>query len=683
MRRPLFLIFLLLVAQTFPAFASSLTLTLPVPETMSALLAEEDTDHDQRITVEDTGDRRFTLHPAGDAEPVEITGPYHLANLLQELALARDRDEAATTLHLARVFEPPANRISRTIRERFWDALTRRIDVENLAHVLPDEKFPPADGRHFLYVPSDDRRSWEYFSAEARIRPVLSPTGVPVTVEVVPLDVSALRAPDGAREFLSRLEHRHGLLSLALETNGGGDIRGVPYVVPGGRFNEMYGWDSYFETLGLLEDGRIDLARAMVDNFVYEIRHYGKILNANRTYYLTRSQPPFLIAMARAVYAHLPCTEANRDWLRRALLAAIEEYRTVWTAEPRLTPTGLSRYRGQGVGVPPEVEEGHFRPIFRPYAERRGVTPEEVEELYRQGLLSAAEQAALDAFFVHDRAVRESGHDTTYRWYTGTDRCADFVTVDLNSLLYRIELEIARTLRDVFGGSVEFPDGTSTDSATWFALAARRRDLIRKYLWDPDEEMFFDYDLANARRHRYFSATAFYPLWSCPSEEDDYRILAPAEVRRLVANLLAKLEEVGGIAASAEVSRRAAGADLPPRQWDWPYGWAPHQMLAWQGLADHGFEDDVVRLVYRWLYTIARNAADYNGLVPEKFDVVKRSHAVFAEYGNVGTDFSYITREGFGWMNASFQVGLAWIEEFDPALRNSLNELVPPEEIFR
>ena len=102
-------------------------------------------------------------------------------------------------------------------------------------------------------------------------------------------------------------------------------------------------------------------------------------------------------------------------------------------------------------------------------------------------------------------------------------------------------------------------------------------------------------------------------------------------------------------------------------------------MLIWQGLLNYGFTEDAQRLIYRWLYTITRNAVDYNGTIPEKFDVVKRSHQVFAEYGNVGTEFEYITREGFGWMNASYQVGLSLL---DPALKLELAQLSPPERLF-
>jgi alpha,alpha-trehalase len=105
---------------------------------------------------------------------------------------------------------------------------------------------------------------------------------------------------------------------------------------------------------------------------------------------------------------------------------------------------------------------------------------------------------------------------------------------------------------------------------------------------------------------------------------------------------------------------------------------APHQMIAWVGLKNYGLKEPAQRLIYKWLFMITKNAADYNGTVPEKFDVLKMSHEVFAEYGNVGTDFAYITREGFGWMNASYQVGLA---ELNPELRKQLENLVPPERL--
>lgn len=146
--------------------------------------------------------------------------------------------------------------------------------------------------------------------------------------------------------------------------------------VPGARFNELYNWDSYFMALGLLVDGQVSLAKGMVDHFVFEIRHYNKILNGNRSYvsstsnlravllltrflqYLCRSQPPFLTDMALQIYNQLPRTDmnANNAWLKRAIQAAVKEYHTVWMSRPRFDPeTGLSRFRPGGLGIPVRI----------------------------------------------------------------------------------------------------------------------------------------------------------------------------------------------------------------------------------------------------------------------------------------------------------------------------------------
>ena len=141
----------------------------------------------------------------------------------------------------------------------------------------------------------------------------------------------------------------------------------MPYVVPGGRFNELYCWDSYFIVLGLLQDGRTDLARGMADNLLYEVRYYGKIPNANRTYYLTRSQPPFLTSIIRAVYES---GAADKNWLASALKTAMAEYQNVWLGKDRLVKIGpyeLSRYYDSGSGPCPEVEPGHYDEQIQPW----------------------------------------------------------------------------------------------------------------------------------------------------------------------------------------------------------------------------------------------------------------------------------------------------------------------------
>ncbi|HEU5395895.1 MAG TPA: trehalase family glycosidase, partial [Verrucomicrobiae bacterium] len=481
-------------------------------------------------------------------------------------------------------------------------------------------------------------------------------------------------------DFVRNLDGRHGLLSLALETNADGTIAGVPYVVPGGRFNELYCWDSYFITLGLLHDGRNDLARGMADNLMYEANHYGKIPNANRTYYLTRSQPPFLTSIIRAVYQ---TGTVNQAWLTNALKTAIAEYENVWMSPERTVRVGthsLNRYWAAGEGPCPEVEPGHYDQKIAPWlaeanAARTGppLTPYRFlnEFLYcGQDSELTVDEMTLSQFFKNDRALRESGHDTTHRF---DDRTTDFVSVDLNSLLYRYEMDFAEILQTQFGGALPVLGREFGDATYWRQRAARRKAAMMDLLWDPGRGFFFDYDFVNHRRSDYISATGLYPLWAKLLDRDD-----PAEMedaRRVAAFARAKLEQRFGLAASAAESVAAARTH-DARQWDYPYGWAPHQMLAWQGFRNYGFKAEADRLAYRWLYTIAKNAHDYNGVIPEKYNVVTGSHDVFVEYGNVGTKFDYIAPEGFGWMNASFQVGPDYLT---PASRADLAALKPPK----
>ena len=628
-----------------------------VQDNIQRLIQDEDTDGDKKITVDDhfaagnRGDKKFKLIDEGNRQ-YEVIGTYYLSNLLQELKLSEQKGKVVAQLSQERIFENPVHRISRCIRELYWNGLTRRIDEENIVPLFADSKTTTIDGFRYIYVPHEDDIAYQYFSKVANTHPELKIKVVRLPKVITP-------------EWVKGRDGYHGLLSLALKRTSDGDWHGVPFVVPGGRFNEMYGWDSYFEALGLLQDERVDLAKAMVDNFVYEITYYGKILNANRSYYLTRSQPPFLTSMALAVYKHLPQNRASKEWLKKVLQAAIKEYRTVWMAQKRLTETGLSRYCGEGTGVPPEVEPGHFDAVFKTYAIKHNIDPHKFEQAYRQGKMEVPE---LDEYFTHDRAMRESGHDTTYRW---ENRCADFVTVGLNCLLYKFEMDIAETIENEFGGSLKLEDGTIEKSAAWYKQAKKRKKLMNKYLWDAEQGLFLDYDLVNKRRKLYVTPVVFYPLWAELATEE--------QAKSILDNALSRLEMPGGLAGSTQEARGELSESRPARQWDYPYGWAPHQMLTWQGLIDYGFEDVAQRLIYRWLYTITINTRNYNGTIPEKFNVVTRSHSVFAEYGNVGTKFAYITREGFGWMNASYQVGLDFLR---PGLRRKLEQLIPPEWVF-
>jgi alpha,alpha-trehalase len=614
---------------------------LDIEKTLAALLAQEDTDGDKKITKEDAGPKKFTIASHG-GQTYEVKGTYHLSNLLQELALEKKAGKTIAEIPLAKIDEAPTDRISRMIRDYFWNDLTRSIDKEGLSTILGDEKSTVDKQR--LYVPCTDKEGRKYFSEIARLHPEME-------LVVLPKKITP--------KYVLSINDKPGILSLKIK-NGSG----VPFVVPGGRFNEMYGWDSYFEGVGLLLDDRLDLAKAMVDNFCYQIEHYGKILNANRTYYLTRTQPPFLSSFIREVFETVKTQDLS--WLQETLETAIKEYETVWMVDgKRLTQTGLNRYFAEGIGVPPETEAGHFEKVLLKFAQKHGLSLEEFEQKYSQRQLVDEE---LDLYFRHDRSLRESGHDTSWRL---DDCCADLNCVDLNALLYKYEKDFAYLIKAYFNNKFKTSKGRYYHSDYWTEKAATRKMLMNKYMWNEDAGCFFDYNLKTDKQTGFESATNFYPLWSgmCTAEQ------AEKMKNCLMMHYLAK----GGILATSAASVSNIAKDQPQRQWDYPNGWAPHQMLIWRGLVRYGFLDEAQQCVYRWLWMITRNAVDYNGTIPEKYDVVACTHKVYAEYGNVGTEFDYITTSGFGWMNASYQLGLSMLSA---DLRNQLNQLTDPDKIF-
>lgn len=559
-----------------------------------------------------------------------------LSNLLQELSLAKEYGRKQIILDEARLNENPVNRLSRLIKDHFWEGLTRRIDASSIEIAARDPKDWTDDPRPRIYIPRGAPEQHAYYTKVALDRPELRLDVLYLPEKITP-------------EIVRDMNSKPGLLAVDMEEvvdpkTGEKTLRGRPFVVPGGRFNELYGWDSYMESLGLLVNDKVDLAKSMVQNFCFCIKHYGKILNATRSYYLCRSQPPFLTDMALRVYDKIKHEPGALEFLRQSLLAAIKEYYSVWTAEPRLDPvTGLSRYRPEGLGVPPETEAGHFIHILEPYAKKHNMTFDEFVHAYNHGDIK---EPTLDDYFMHDRAVRESGHDTTYR-FEGI--CADLATIDLNSLLFKYETDIARTIRNVFHDKFEVPDdwlathpGASKleTSAMWDRRAKRRRLAIDKYLWNEQAGMYFDYNTAKREQCNYESATTFWALWAGVS--------TPKQAAAMVTKALPKLEAFGGLLSGTEESRGELGLERPNRQWDFPYGWAPQQILAWTGLYRYGFNEEAERLAYKWLFMITKAFVDFNGVVVEKYDVTRPidPHRVDAEYGNQGLDFKGVAKEG-------------------------------------
>jgi alpha,alpha-trehalase len=529
-----------------------------------------------------------------------VAAPLLLVILVAGLARAQDAGRAAAAqLEQAREY----------IR-RGWHTLSR--SDSDLAAAAVDPKFKPmTGGRWPVYV----SRAEDLSAVERTLRAQMKPE-------------------DFARIELRRLpantsEAAPGLLYLPR-----------PYVVPGGRFNEMYGWDSYFIEVGLLRDGETELARDMVENFIYEVENYGLVLNANRTYYLTRSQPPFLTRMILGVYEK----EKDANRLRRAL-PAVEKYYRYWTEGPHLTPrTGLARYFDAGDGPAPEVvaaerdAEGrtHYdrvREFFRAHPQ---IADYDVGKFYDR-----ARDELTPAFYKGDRSMRESGFDPSNRFGPFSADITSYNPVCLNSLLYVYERDAAEIARVL---------GRSGEARLWASRAAARKERINRLMWDERDGLYYDYNFEKGVRRRYPFVTTFYPLWA--------GVATPRQAAHVVSNL--KLfERAGGL----QTSTNESGS-----QWDAPYGWAPMQLIAVEGLRRYGYEREAERVSANFLSLVLKDFIAHNTIV-EKYDVAARTSSL-----GTGLRFGYQSNEiGFGWTNAAFTELYARLPEGERAKVLELN----------
>ncbi len=489
--------------------------------------------------------------------------------------------------------------------EESWDSLSR--SWEHLVEAAKDPKLGVRE-RYPVFV-----------SAQEDLEPLLERVGRVLPAEeleqidwkVLPVDVKARPQLDGGIE-------NHGLLFLP-----------HPYVVPGGRFNEMYGWDSYFINLGLLSSGRVEQARMMVENHLYQVQHYGRVLNANRTYYLTRSQPPFLARMVGDVYRQ------TRDlvWLKQALPTVLEMH-GFWTAEPHLTPTtGLSVYHDLGRGPADEVlaserDESGSTHYDRILEKLRDLSRLPIGESQRQlgypleHFYDVKTDSLTERFYLGDRSMRESGYDPSDRFGRFNVDVVSYNAVDLNSLLYQEEVEIALLLDE---------SGDSVASTEWTDRATHRAEIMRDLLWNSEQGMFFDYNVETRTQRSYPFATTFFPLWTGWA--------TPEQADAVHAQLASFLRSGGLLTSWCKTGN----------QWDAPFGWAPLQLAAVDGLNRYGYRESALKIAAAFVGMVEREYAE-TGTIVEKYDVERASAEVSADIA-----YGYSSNEiGFGWTNAVY-----------------------------
>lgn len=379
-----------------------------------------------------------------------------------------------------------------------------------------------------------------------------------------------------------------------------------PYVVPGGRFREIYYWDSYFTMLGLAESGRIETVESMVDDFAYLIDTYGHVPNGNRTYYLSRSQPPVFTLMVELLTRRGRCNAS--DYLPQLL----REHDWWLEGADDLRP---GEVRAHCV----RLEDGA---LLNRYWDDRD-TPR--EEMYGDDVRTAQRSRRPKHEVYRDlRAGAASGWDFGSRWCDDPADLAGIRTtailpVDLNALLYRAESLIARLSREV---------AADEQAARYRAMATRRRAAMDRWLWNEQAGAYLDYDWQRGAPRESLTTATLTPLFVGAASD--------AQAARTADAAAARLLRPGGIGTSEHFTGQ---------QWDRPNGWVPLQWMAISGLRAYGLSGLAGDIARRWLQTV-RVLYERETKLVEKYMLV---HDPDLTVG--GTGGEYPLQDGFGWTN--------------------------------
>ncbi len=407
------------------------------------------------------------------------------------------------------------------------------------------------------------------------------------------------------------LENLWGVLTRQPE-NSDGTLLPLPkpYIVPGGRFREIYYWDSYFTMLGLQVSGRTDIIENMVENFAHLIETYGFIPNGNRSYYLGRSQPPFFSLMVEVLEQSNPeKTGVFQNFLEK-------EYEFWMAGEPKIsTKSAKTNALRRVVRLPDgSILNRYFDDFDTPRPEAY------LEDLH----IAEKSNRPPEEVFRHIRAAAESGWDFSSRWFAdghdmATIQTTDLVPVDLNCLLYFLEKNLAKNAAAA---------GDENLSKTYLKKAEKRRASVLEFCWDERAGFFFDYNFREKCSAGIFTLAAVFPL---------FFEMATAEQAQKVADILEKnFLCPGGLRTTLTKTGQ---------QWDAPNGWAPLQWMAFRGLKNYGHDALAEKIRQNWMATCEKTYAE-TGKMMEKYNVEAADlKAGGGEYPN---------QDGFGWTNGVY-----------------------------
>jgi len=378
-----------------------------------------------------------------------------------------------------------------------------------------------------------------------------------------------------------------------------------PYVVPGGRFREVYYWDSYFTMLGLAESGHWDKIEDMVANFAYEIDSWGHIPNGNRSYYLSRSQPPFFAFMVELL------ASKKGDEVLKTYLPQLEKEYQYWMEGADSLQNGEANKRVV------KLEDGSV--LNRYWDDKDTPRPES----WLDDVTTAKNNPNRPATEIYRdlRSAAASGWDFSSRWMDdpnqlGSIRTTSIVPVDLNALMFKLEKMIARASQ---------ASGDSAKASKFEALASARQKGMEANLWNDKDGWYADYDLKTRKVRNQLTAAALFPLYVNAAAKDRADKVATATQARLLKQ--------GGISTTTVNSGQ---------QWDAPNGWAPLQWVATAGLQNYNHKKLAMDVTWRFLSNV-QHTYDREKKLVEKYDV--------STTGTGGGGGEYPLQDGFGWTN--------------------------------
>lgn len=396
------------------------------------------------------------------------------------------------------------------------------------------------------------------------------------------------------------------------ETQAASSLIPIPfsYVVPGGRFREIYYWDSYFTQLGLIVDKEDELFQNMVRNFEHFLLTLGHIPNGNRDYYRFRSQPPFFSYMISLWQTRFGLGASTR------FLPALKREYAFWMDGAEGLKVGQAHRRVVAL-------EGGV--LNRYWDDKDAPRPEAYKEDRALAARAAVERKRQPKDVYRDlRASAESGWDFSSRWFEGKDfatvRTTALVPVDLNALLVHLEQKIADYAEAT---------GDAAEARLFRERAETRRRLIDRYMWDPTAGTYRDYDFAKGQRTKNVTIAMATPLFA--------GIASPEQAAKVARVLETQLLRPGGLVTTTVVSGQ---------QWDAPNGWPPHQWMAYAGLRRYGLKPLAEKIRSRWL-ALNERVFKENGKLLEKYNVQDIS---LRSGGG-----EYPTQDGFGWANGVYR----------------------------